>query len=239
MKAATIAITIAATSTIATAGIVDMKFTGTGAGSAVQIQMGESNAFNVFAGQLEHQIINATGTDAFLNGTLSTFCADITEHVATEFAQFQTTDLQNIPLTASNPTPMNATQSAAIGALYAQNANTLLQGSVSNAFAAAFQLTIWEIVNDYTGNINSIDLTEGNLLIAGTNGDPINTDILTAIDTLKSSITTGINLGQTDSSFVLGLANEGYQDQLVTVPAPGALALLASGTLLITRRRRA
>lgn len=238
MKNMTIAITIAAASTIASAGIVDMKFTGTGAGSAVQIQMGESNPFNVFAGQLDHQIQNATGQDAFLNGSLSTFCADISEHVATDFAQFQTTDLQNIPLTASNPNPMNASQAAAISALYAQNANTLLQGSISNAYAAAFQLTIWEIVNDYTGNINSIDLTAGNLQITGTNGDPMNTDILNAIDSLKSSITTGINLGQTDASFVLGLANEGYQDQLVTVPAPGALALLASGTLLITRRRR-
>ena len=239
MKNLTITIAIAiASSSAATAGIVDMKFTGKGAGSNVQIQLGESNPFNVFAGELNHQITNATGIDSYLNGSHRTYCADITEHVTSEFAQYQTTDLQNIPLTINNPNPMSEIQANAIRALYNQNAPTLLEGNLSNAFAAAIQLTIWEIVTDFNGTAASINLTQGNLTIEGTNGDPINQDIISHIDTLKIQIMAGINLNQQGQNQVIGLSNAGAQDQLITVPAPGAFALLTTGALLISRRRR-
>lgn len=238
MNAFQTTIAIAIASSAASAGVVDMKFNGTGAGSTVQIQLGEANAFNVFAGELQHEITNATGVDAYLNGNHRTFCADITEHVSSDFVQYQTADLESIPLTVNNPNPMSSTQADAVRALYAQNATALIAGGLSNAFGTAMQLTVWELVNDFDGSANSIDLTTGDFLAAGRNGDALDIDILNHIEGLKTQVMFGLNNGQPAPDMVVGLANAGAQDQLVVVPAPGAFALLTAGALMTARRRR-
>ena len=238
MNAFQTTIAIAIASSAATAGVVDMKFNGTGAGSTVQIQLGESNAFNVFAGELKHEITNASGVDTYLNGNHRTFCADITEHVSSDFVQYQTADLESIPLTTNNPNPMSSTQADAIRALYAQNATALIAGGLSNAFGTAMQLTVWELITDFDGSANSIDITTGDFLAAGRNGDTLDIDILNHIEGLKTQVMFGINNGQAGPEMVAGLASAGAQDQLVVVPAPGAFALLAAGALMTTRRRK-
>jgi len=233
---ATIAIAVLATA--ANADVLDMKFTGTGAGKSVQIQLGDADAQNLFAGELNHQITNATGVDAYLNGMHRTFCADITEHVAGNYTQYQTTALENIPLTANNPTPMTTVQANAIRTLYIQTAPTLIAGNLSNELAAAMQITVWEIVNDFDGTADSFNLNDGNLIISGQGGDELNHQILAHVDSLKDTIMDGINLGEISTENVIGLANEGAQDQLLAVPAPGVIALMAAGGLIATRRRR-
>jgi hypothetical protein len=234
----TTAVIIAAASTVASADIVDMKFTGTGAGQNVRIQIGDNDAFNVFAGELKHEITNAAGVDQYLNGTHRTFCADVNEHVTRDFAQYHTEQLENIPLTASNSAPMSSTQANAIRSLYSQNNATLMSGVLSNAYGAAMQITLWEIVNDFDGTADSINVNAGNLTFASTNSNALDAGVLAQIESFKAQITSGLNLGQTGPDKVLGLANEGAQDQLVAVPTPGSLSLLASAGLIAVRRRR-
>ncbi len=235
----TTAIIFAAASTVATADVVDMKFTGTGAGQNVRIQIGDNNAFNVFAGELKHEIANATGVDQYLNGEHRTFCADVNEHVSGNFSQYQTEQLENIPLTSSNYTPMTSTQANAIRALYSQSNNTLMAGGLSNAFSAAMQITVWEIVNDFDGSADSINLNAGLLTFTATNSGALDAGVLAQVESFKTQIMTGLNLGQSGPDKVIGLANAGAQDQLVAVPTPGALSLLASAGLIAVRRRRA
>lgn len=231
-------IAIAATTSIANAGIVDMKFTGTGAGSGVQIKIGDSNAQNVFAGELNHVITNATGIDSYLNGMHRTFCADITEPVTSNGAEYLTAPLESIPLTLSNQTPMSTTRADAIRALYSTNSATLLAGGLSNAYATAMQLTVWEIVNDFDGNADSINLDQGTLRITGINGNDMNQEVLDHINGLKDQIMLSMSQPDDGITRVIGLTNSGAQDQLVTIPAPGALALFMTGGFLAPRRKR-
>ena len=237
MKNTTTAIAIiAAATTVASADIIDMKYTGVGAGSNVKININDSS-FNAFAGEIEHQIQGAESPNTFLNGTLYTYCADITEHVATDFSEYQVTSVDNVPLTTGTVTAMNSTKSSAIRALYATTFDAHLNREFDNTQAAAFQLTIWEIVNDYTGDESSIDVTAGSLTFSKTNGDALQASIVNAVAGFKQKMTIGLEAGWGNFDGVIGLANAGAQDQLA-VPAPGAFALLAAGGMLTTRRRR-
>jgi MYXO-CTERM domain-containing protein len=237
MKHTTTAIAIiAAATTAASADIVDMKFTGTGAGSNVKINFNDSS-FNAFAGEIEHFIQGAESPNTFLNGTLYTYCADISQHVATNFSEYEITSVDNVPLTNNAFTAMNSTKSSAIRALYASTFDAHLNRTFNNTQAAAFQLTIWEIVNDYNGDASSIDVHAGSLTFAKTNGDTLQSSIASAVEGFKQQLTFGLEAGWGNFDGVIGLANAGAQDQLA-VPAPGAFAMLAAGGLITTRRRR-
>ncbi len=237
MKNTTTAIAIiAAATTVASADIIDMKYTGVGAGRNVKININDSS-FNAFAGEIEHQIQGAESPNTFLNGTLYTYCADITEHVATDFSEYQVTSVDNVPLTTGTVTAMNSTKSSAIRALYATTFDAHLNREFDNTQAAAFQLTIWEIVNDYNGDASSIDVTAGSLTFSKTNGNDLQNSIVNAVEGFKQKMTIGLEAGWGNFDGVVGLANAGAQDQLA-VPAPGAFALLAAGGMLTTRRRR-
>lgn len=231
-------IAVAACTAVSSADVVDMQFTGTGAGSSVKIQLDDSNARNVFAGELNHVISNATGLDSYLNGQHRTFCADITETVASNGAEYLTAPIESIPLTASNATPMSSTRADAIRALYRSSSATLLAGDLSSAYATAMQLTVWEIVNDFDGTADSINLSQGSLRVTATNGSDLDQDILDQLSALRSDVMFAINQQHDGIDRVIGLTNSGAQDQLVTIPAPGAYALLAIGGFLAHRRRR-
>ena len=107
---------------------------------------------------------------------------------------------------------------------------------MSASFATAFQVTIWEIVNDFDGSVSSIDTNAGDLRITLPNGFELTGAIQAQVDSFKIGL--AANLGTTNFDGLIGFANDGAQDQLY-VPAPGALALLGLGSLTATRRRRA
>lgn len=237
MKNMTIAITAAAIASTASAGVVDMQFTGTGAGSQVQLTMG-ADVRDTFAGEINHTIANASGADAYLNGSVTTFCPDITESVTSDFEEYTVTDVENVPLLGGGGSPMSSDRADAIRALYSFSANTLIAGGLSNAFATAFQLVIWEVVEDFDGTAASINVDAGNTIFKNTDGDALDGDILAAIASITSDMMDALANGGANSNNVVGLANAGYQDQLVAVPAPGAMALLSIGGLVASRRRR-
>jgi len=237
MKNMTIAITAAAIASAASAGVVDMQYTGMGAGSQVQLTMG-AEVRDTFAGEIYHTIANGVGADAYLNGSVTTFCPDISETVTTSFEQYTVTDVENIPLLGGGGAPMGTVKADAIRALYSFSANTLIAGGLSNAFATAFQLVIWEVVEDFDGSAASMNVDAGNTIFKNTDGNALDGDILAAFATLTSDMMNALANGGGNSSNVVGLSNAGFQDQLVAVPAPGAMALLSIGGLVATRRRR-
>jgi hypothetical protein len=224
-------------STPAIAGVVDMKFTGTGAGSTIQLHMG-ANVRDSFAGEIFHEITNAAGAEAFLNGAHTTFCPDISEVVTSDFENYIVSDIEDMPLTDGGPAPMGLMKADAIRALYSATASTLMAGGLSNDYATAFQLVVWEIVDDFNGTAGSIDADAGNLILTATDGNAMSAGILAAMATLTSDMMNAIATSGGSYDNVIGLANAGFQDQLVLVPAPGAMALFAAGGLIATRRRR-
>tara|TARA_R110000744_G_scaffold21310_5_gene55308 strand:+ start:2833 stop:3552 length:720 start_codon:yes stop_codon:yes gene_type:complete len=238
MKNITIAVSaLAIASSAASAGVVDMIYTGIGAGLSVQVHEGANPPRDLFAGELYHTISNGVGVDAYLNGAQTTFCADLLEAVVFGSNQFTVTDIENMPLTSGGAVPMGAVKADAIRSLYSASVLTLQAGGLSNSYAAAFQLAIWEIVADYDGTDASLDITAGDTIFTKQDGSALQASVFTEFSGIKADLMTAMGGGGSSFAGLIGLANEGAQDQFV-VPAPGALALISLGGLVATRRRR-
>ena len=239
MKNKSIAIAaLAIASSAATAGVVDMTYTGIGAGLTVLVHEGANAPRDLFAGELYHTISNGVGADAYLNGDHITFCSDLLEAVSGGTDQYIVSEVEDMPLTAGGATPMGAVKADAIRSLYSASLLTLQAGGLSNAYAAAFQMTIWEIIADYDGTEASLDIAGGDTSFIAPNGHSLSSNVLSAFNDLKADLLVAMGGGGSAFDDLVGLANEGVQDQLVVVPAPGALALLSVGGLVATRRRR-
>lgn len=224
---------------VATAQIVDMEFEGTGKGRNVKIITSEGSQ-NVFAGQLEHLIAGAGGSYAWMNGEHLTFCVDVTEHVTRDPIGYDIVGLEQVPLTTGGVFGSEETASA-LQSIYASYSTLALASDADRDLAAAFQLAVWEIAEDYDAGLGlaSLDLGSGGFQAYRTNGNALQSGVA---DRFADIIATA----EDDASFtgLFGLANAGRQDQLLVgppgvIPGPGALALAACGFGLVARRRRA
>lgn len=237
MKNMTIAISALAIASAASAGVLDLQYLSAGAGLEVNLIEG-SDSRDIFVGELEHEISNALGGDAALNGIHYTFCVDITQVVSGASAvEYYTSPIEDMP-DAPGIMPMGMVKADAIRALYSSAASTLEGGSLSDEYAAAFQLVIYEIVDDFDGSAASLDLSAGYIQATAVGGGALDAGIMAEIATLTSDLMTALGNGEGSFGGVVGLANASFQDQLVYVPTPGALALMGMGGLAATRRRR-
>lgn len=212
------------------ADTVSMKFSGTGSGSNVKATY-FSTTLNVFAGQLKHTITSGTGWSARLNGDHRTFCTDFNEYVTSSFKTYKVVDPQWTP----NAAPMGVDKADAIRDIYTTAGIAISQSGLNNDMATAFQLAVWDIVADYNANIGiaGLGLSGGHFKASKTNGGSLSSGIINNYNTLINSI------GHTARTApVLGLTNNGSQDQLVYVPTPGAASLAGLGGLLAARRQR-
>jgi hypothetical protein len=108
------------------------------------------------------------------------------------------------------------------------------QQFASAPFAAAMQMMIWEIVYDFDGGSSSINSAAGNVQYQSTQTTQAYfTSTLATFDSFKSAIGSGGSL-----SNMRAVTNGQNQDQIVIVPAPGAIALLGAAAILLTRRQR-
>ncbi len=233
MKTRTLAAAIAtiAACGLANAGVVTVQFTGSGQGRSVHVSSPEFNG-NVFAGQLKHTISGGVGDDAEYNGNHVTFCTDLSQRVTSTPRVYEIVGLDDMP----NSTPMGDSKADAIRKMYDFASGTQLLSTASTDLGAAFQLAVWEIITDYNPSIfgGNLSVTSGSFRATKTDGGSLWSGVQSHLAALLGAATTEGN----GSSFVAGIRNSGYQDQIVPIPAPGSVALAGLGVLCLTGRRR-
>ncbi|MCC6284073.1 MAG: hypothetical protein IT439_02040 [Phycisphaerales bacterium] len=218
---------------IASADTVNLRFDGTGAGRSVNITFGEDQ-MNVFAGQLRHTFTGGTGIMEGHDGAQITFCTDLTQRVDRHGTLYRVEDLTNMP-DAPNIDPMSSDQAQLLKRLYAYADGDQSSVEVGNAYAAAFQLMVWEIVWDFApGELTSdLSLAVGDFTARKTDGNTLDNDVLDAFADLRDGIA---HVGGLQN--LVGLASECAQDQLFVVPTPGTGMLAAMSLLLAAPRSR-
>jgi hypothetical protein len=212
------------------AAMIEMRQVGIGQGDMFKVTLhGEMR--DLFAGQIVHELRNATpGGEAF-EGTLITYCTEIAQHVSTDWSLYDITTVDDAPV----PGPvMGPAKAQAIRNM--MNAMLLeeLAGRFDAGLAAAFQLAIWEVVYDFDENVGrgSLTLESGALLAASSSGGELSAEVATETNMLLDA--SGILAeGVIGTAFV----SRTFQDQIV--PTPGAAALAGVGGLMFLRRRRA
>lgn len=211
---------------------VTMRFVDRGPGRNVEVTLG-GDSRDVFAGQLIHEISLATGCAEGLDGQVVTFCAEIEQTTSGNFAEYTCDILGNTTIPSADSFAAARTQAVLDAAV--QHFATASDGAATENQAAAFQILIWEIIYDYNPlvGISSINPTSGNLIVNRANGDPL----WNGVSSLISSFATAIGSESGSQQFLL-LTNGNKQDQIVPVPAPGAVALIGLAGLAAIRRRR-
>lgn len=213
------------------ADTIDLKWTGTGAGVNAKIDFG-GNTLDVFMGQLQHDFSNGTGAAAAFNGSHLTYCPDLYQYVTGDGATYDLKDVPHLPVSGAAPV-MGAGKAQAIYDIFGAFGATATAIGADNNFGAAFQAAVWEIVYDYDSGVGlaSIDLASGNVKIHNADGDPLAADVVNDFNAILGAI------GTTRGLPILGVGHNDFQDQLF-LPAPGSLALAATGLGLLGRRRR-
>ena len=147
------------------------------------------------------------------------FCLDIDQHVAGPVV-YRVVDLTDAVVPGPTITAAKALDLAKlVGGVLAGSFNNVASVLTNGQKASAFQLAIWEIVNENSG---TYDTTAG-WVVAGT------TDQVRAL----ANTYLGMMAGATAASGLLALTSADHQDFMVqqVVPIPPAAWLLGSGLL--------
>ncbi len=207
----------ASVTSFASADFTDVSFITQGYAQTVTIVSPGYNG-SILAGQLLISLANSTGGSGYLNGNHIAYCADVYQTVNAGPDLYEIVSVAALPSNA----PMGAAAAAGIVDLYAAAAGA--QYGTDADLACAFQLAMWEVINDY----GSLDINTGNFQATGLTGATMG-----YLNLLLSAV------GTNGSASLLGLTNLDLQDMIIEVPAPGAVALLGLAGLVGRRKRRA
>ena len=238
----------AAIGAVAHGDMITVTYDGTGAGLRTDVsftgqswdETGDETFYNVSAFE---RLWTSEGGDS-----LTTWCIEIFQGLTPDSTvTFDIVDPTEAPGEGPpNPGPMTEGEAAVLADVFARWIDPStggigdggVAGDSTDARAAAFQLVVWEITHenftatDRDGVADQISLDMGGLQYGGTDAD--GDEVAFWIDEIVSSIGEG---GWLEAD-LLGLIDEEAQDQIILVPAPGALALLGLGSFAAVRRRR-
>lgn len=225
------AIMSAVSAVSAFADTVDMRFLGTGIGRTVTIST-PSRTLNVAAGQLRHAFSNGTGAASALNGELITYCTDVNQFVSSTVRNYTVVPVGQAP----SGQAMGSEKASAVAAIFASAGGLQFSSTVSADLACAFQLAIWEVVNDYNPSVGlaSLSLSTGTFRATQTTGAAV----WSSVDTLFTGLLANVGNASFTTGGIMAIASPTYQDQLVSIPAPGAVVLTSLGLSLLARRTR-
>ncbi|MEY3142330.1 MAG: hypothetical protein RLY21_823 [Planctomycetota bacterium] len=214
-------------SSAASADLVTVRCTGTGAGRNVNVTYGTTTT-SVFAGQLRLTLTNSTGQN--LDGLWTSFCTELSQfiHINGTAQNYTVLPVSDLPIPGAG---MGTTRANAIARMYTAAAGAQF-GTNSDA-AAAFQIAIWEVSMDYDGTAASLNTAAGNF-----KGNSLSAAITAQLTNLFAAAANTSGIGTS----LVGIGNTTYQDQILDlsngIPAPGALALLGLAGLVGARRRK-
>jgi MYXO-CTERM domain-containing protein len=233
-RAALLAALVALTAAVpARAGYVTATFSGVNPGEVVTINSPLTGTVSGWAG-----VYNFTNASGDLTGNFSGFCIDIAQAIYTnQTVTFNEAALANAPTPGTAMGPIRANLIAELWA------NNYAQIGNSNSNAAAFQLSIWEIIN---GNLNS-----NNTLTVSLSNGVLSSGTFSAKDSNSATLQTAYNWlkaldGQPPlATNLMALTNSQVQDYVTVAPTPeppglvlGGIALAGAAVGAAWRRRR-
>ena len=232
MKAKILASTaVLATAAVAAADSVEMRFIDSGPGRNVTVRV-DGEQYRLHAGQLNHEVLASTGPTAPGVGMLTTYCVDVSEWVSRQGQTYDVSELTEAPV-GENTDGMSQGAADAIGRLYAHADGEQFENNRN--FSAAFQIAIWEIVADFDGSTDGLDVDDGSFRAWSLNSSTRNH--LATLLAIAGDESLRINRR------IRALTNDGAQDQMyeVVIPLPttGAMAAVGlAGAGFMARRRR-
>lgn len=210
---------------VAHAGFVDVVATSVSNYQTLNTIFGGTAYNGVIVGQINLSLTNSTGVS--LNGSWIGYCTEFDQHIQLGGAS-QTYEVRSLSDVSTPGAGMGAMKADAIARMYSAAAGQ--QYAADTSFAVAFQLSIWEVLNDFDGTLGSLDLSSSAFQVVDALSFTINANV-------AALFAAAADTGGARAS-LHGLANSSFQDQIIEVPTPSALALLGlAGLARITRRR--
>lgn len=196
----------------ASAAVVQARFDGVTPSRSMELSRDWDDYGAITAGVNNFTIVGTNETA--LNGTFQAFCMDLGQGIrGGNSYMFTVTPVENAPIPGGG---MGVTKANRLRELWGRH----YQPNFSNTQAAAFQISVWEIIFD-----SGLQIRSGYIRFDGSN----------STEDLAQSWLNSLNGNSAYYAPVYALTNSHAQDMLV--PTPGAAALLGVGGLLMARRR--
>ena len=212
------AVATLALAAVATATPVSVTYNGVSPSKSVSLSKNSGGTYSNYTAGLNN-LTGAVSNQSDLRGAFTAFCIDINQTISNgnSYTDFNTTALQSAPIPTS---PMGAAKADQISQLW-YNGRSILSSSDSYA---AFQVAIWEIVND-TG----LSLSGGTFRAASGSVRTLAQGYLDKID--------GIG-GRTSLFAIASPSTQDFVVPTALVPAPAAAGLGLLGLGMASRRNR-
>ena len=180
-----------------------------------------------------------------------TYCIQVYEsvYVGRDYTFTQTKDLTEVPESPPYPGAMNETQVGLVNDLYARyidmktgllaEGTALTDGFNNDTAASAFQLVVWEIVNETSLDGSLDDAASLLSLDLGAFRADLDKNLETDMATNLIMASLGEDGWLDTRGHLVGLSNASHQDQLMVVPLPmpAVLAGIGLAGIVVLRRR--